>query len=401
MIKISFLGDIICQMPFLKAAQKRGNDFYTAFSGLKSLLDESDYVVANLETPIAGEDSGYSNELYSFNTPAVFLDALKELKIDLFLTANNHCLDRGVAGLKSTISELDKKEMAHTGTAIEESSHEFYLNQISDTTCAFLSYTACVNGDKWDKYKSDLSDYNLNLIIDIDKYLTYRNSRRAKTIPLYHLRKRIGDLIPHSLELKIKNLLGIKICPMVDNEPLDEVAGEVFNKLENTILKAKEKADLVFFLPHCGGQFNKTPGNLSKSIFEKLLESKADAVIGNHPHTVQKAGFLNGKPYAFSLGNVSSSPSYPFKVEESLPDYGMVFHTYIEDKKIIKSTFSFIKSIEEKDHYPLVKTIDDLYSTLSEKERIKLKNDVSNICGRIFGDNGNSYGIQREYEIEK
>ena len=63
MKKISFLGDIICQLPFLKAAQQRGNDFYTTFSALNPLLNESDFVVANLETPIAGENSGYSNEL--------------------------------------------------------------------------------------------------------------------------------------------------------------------------------------------------------------------------------------------------------------------------------------------------------------------------------------------------
>ena len=83
MLKISFLGDILCQMPFLKAAQQRGDNFYTAFSPLAPILKESDFVVANLETPIAGEDAGYSNELYSFNTPTKFLDARKKLKLDL------------------------------------------------------------------------------------------------------------------------------------------------------------------------------------------------------------------------------------------------------------------------------------------------------------------------------
>ena len=167
MIKISFLGDILCQLPFLKAAQKRGNDFYTAFEGLQPLLQDSDYVVANLETPIAGAEAGYTNDVYSFNTPAAFLDALKRLKIDLYLTANNHCLDRGIIGLKNTLRELDDRQMAHTGTGPTR----YHTIKFKDTTIAFLNYTACVNEDKWKLYGHKLASNDLNLLIDIDKYL--------------------------------------------------------------------------------------------------------------------------------------------------------------------------------------------------------------------------------------
>ena len=193
MKKISFLGDIICQLPFLKAAQQRGNDFYTTFSGLNSILGESDFVVANLETRIAGEGSGYSKELYSFNTPSSLLDSLKKLKIHLYLTANNHCLDRGVEGLKTTLHELDKRQMAHTGTSIKKEDPKFFVTNVGDTKCAFISYTSCINEDKWIKYKKDLSEFNLNMLIDIDKHLSYRNNYRTKHVPLYNLRKKLGN----------------------------------------------------------------------------------------------------------------------------------------------------------------------------------------------------------------
>lgn len=353
MIKISFLGDILCQLPFLRAAQKRGNDFYTAFEGLQSLLQDSDYVVANLETPIAGKEAGYTNDVYSFNTPAEFLDALKRLKIDLYLTANNHCLDRGVKGLKNTLRELDNRQMAHTGTGPTR----YHLAKIGDTTIAFLNYTACVNEDKWNLYGHELGDNDLNLLIDIDKYLAYRTEKRKQNIPLYTLRKKIGNCISQSFQLKLKSALGMKQRPIFDNEPLAEVSGVFLERVKQDIAKAKSEADIVILLPHCGGQFNTKPGKLSQEIFQKLFDFGADAVIGNHPHTIQETSFNDGKPYAYSLGNVSFSPSYPFQVKESKPEIGMIFHLFIEGKKIFKTSSKLIKSTETTSHYTVIKSI--------------------------------------------
>lgn len=353
MIKISFLGDILCQLPFLRSAQKRGNDFYTAFEGLQPLLQDSDYVVANLETPIAGEEAGYTNDVYSFNTPAAFLDALKRLKIDLYLTANNHCLDRGITGLKNTLRELDDRQMAHTGTGPKR----YHLAKIGDTIIAFLNYTACVNEDKWNLYGHELGENDLNLLIDIDKYLAYRTQTRKQTIPFYTLRKKLGSVIPKSIQLKLKSALGIKQHPTCYNEPLAEVAGSYLNQVKQDIAKAKSEADLVILLPHCGGQFNTKPGKLSQEIFQKLFEFGADAVIGNHPHTIQETGFHEGKPYAYSLGNVSFSSSYPFQVKESNPEIGMIFRLFIDDRIIVITSSTLIKSIEDSYCYPIIKPL--------------------------------------------
>ena len=355
MIKISFLGDIICQLPFLKAAQKRGNDFYTAFEGLQPLLQDSDYVVANLETPIAGKEAGYTNDIYSFNTPAEFLDALKRLKIDLYLTANNHCLDRGIKGLKNTIQELDKRQMTHTGTGPTR----YHLAKLKDTTIAFLNYTACVNEDKWNLYGHELGENDLNLLIDIDKYIAYRTEKRKQNIPFYTLRKKLGNCISQSCQLKLKSALGIKQHPTFENEPLAEVAGIYLNQVKQDIAKAKSEADLVILLPHCGGQFNTKPGKLSQEIFNTFFDFGSDAVIGNHPHTIQEIGLHDGKPYAYSLGNVSFSSSYPFQVKSAKPEVGMIFNIYIEDKTIVNTTVSLFKSVEEH-RYPIIKLITEI-----------------------------------------
>lgn len=115
-IKLTFIGDIMCELPLLKAAHtKKGYDFDSVFVGTTDLFNSADYVVGNLETVFAGKSVGYTRSLYSFNTPDSFLDSLKRAGIDMCVTANNHCLDRGLDGLKRTLYELDKRGISHIG----------------------------------------------------------------------------------------------------------------------------------------------------------------------------------------------------------------------------------------------------------------------------------------------
>ena len=107
MDKITVLGDIMVEPPFMEqVAQQGAYDFKPSFAPLKALLKDSDYVIGNLETPLAGEEAGYTNRIVSFNSPDSLLDALIDLGVDAVSTVNNHCLDRGLAGLERTLQVL-------------------------------------------------------------------------------------------------------------------------------------------------------------------------------------------------------------------------------------------------------------------------------------------------------
>ena len=149
-IKISFLGDIMCEMPFLKAAKIKpyNYDFDKAFSGLKILCEKSDYVIGNLETVCAGETQGYTKELYSFNTPDNFISALKKCGIDFVSTANNHCLDRGLDGLRRTLDVLDSQGIRHTGTYRSRKESEYAcIVEIMGMKLGIISYTYGTNSN--------------------------------------------------------------------------------------------------------------------------------------------------------------------------------------------------------------------------------------------------------------
>lgn len=119
-MKITIVGDIMCEPPILKAAKKSDGtyDFSPMYEKVKPLFSESDYVIGNMETTLAGEEAGYTETFFSFNAPDSFGEAMKDAGFDLVTTINNHTLDRGAEGIIRTMEVLDKIGLPYTGTTM-------------------------------------------------------------------------------------------------------------------------------------------------------------------------------------------------------------------------------------------------------------------------------------------
>ena len=104
-MRITFLGDIMCEPPVLAGARQPDGsyNFDYVFARSQTLLDEADYLVGNLETPLAGEEVGYSATYLAFNAPDAYADAIKKAGFNLISTSNNHTFDRGYAGMERTL----------------------------------------------------------------------------------------------------------------------------------------------------------------------------------------------------------------------------------------------------------------------------------------------------------
>jgi membrane-bound lytic murein transglycosylase B len=80
---------------------------------------DGDVVFGNLEGPLA--DSGETKKCksprgcFAFRTPTAYVKHLKEAGFNVLSIANNHAMDFGEAGRKSTIDTLDKAGIAHSG----------------------------------------------------------------------------------------------------------------------------------------------------------------------------------------------------------------------------------------------------------------------------------------------
>lgn len=162
-VNMTILGDIMCHSTNFKEAYDattKTYDFSSVFSQITNYVTSADIAIGNVETTFAGESRGYSG-YPTFNTPAALATDLVELGVDVVSTANNHSLDKGYTGLVSTLDELDKVGIAHTGTyRSTEEQNTITYKDVKGVKFAFLSFTYGTNGIPVPSGK----DYCVNLI---------------------------------------------------------------------------------------------------------------------------------------------------------------------------------------------------------------------------------------------
>jgi len=142
-------GDIMVHSPQLPGyydARTRKYDFTPWFRKVKPLLQQGDWVIGNLETPIAGADLKYTG-YPRFNAPPELADALKDAGFGLVSTANNHAMDRGWPGIVQTLRHLRGAGLIPVGTADNaETARKPVLVERSGITLGFLAHTYGTNG---------------------------------------------------------------------------------------------------------------------------------------------------------------------------------------------------------------------------------------------------------------
>lgn len=401
MNKITVLGDIMVEPPFLaQVATENGYDFRPSFSPLKNILADSDYVIGNLETPLAGEAAGYTQRIVTFNAPDCLLDALKDAGINAVCTANNHCLDRGYEGLKRTVETLDRYGIAHTGTypADFEGQRVHYFT-VGDTKVALISYTfstnATINGCVLDEDKKDC----VNLLHpQIGAPGFYKPLPASYFDTMAYMEELLGRKLIWEETIKLKLAMHMPV-PIIDNVIAEEIQDACFENVQRDYLEARKHADLVLFCPHSGGQFNEEPGAYTMRLVKKCADLGFDGVFAAHSHTTQRADMINGIPCFYSIGNVSMSADTFYSVPECLPTYGLAVHLYIEDRKIRDLTFSIIKMVEDPGVPMRIVPVDVLYRELSGDARKVLVEEVSRVYTRVTGREIPSDIPCREYKL--
>lgn len=145
---IVFAGDAMMHSAQIDHARRSGGtyDFSGCFDAVAGFVSEADYAVVNLETPVSQPPySGYPQ----FNAPSQYLDALAKAGFDLFLTANNHTLDRRDYGLCNTIDSLESRNLSHIGTYKNDSCRKAalpFVRNINGINVGFVNYTYGTNG---------------------------------------------------------------------------------------------------------------------------------------------------------------------------------------------------------------------------------------------------------------
>lgn len=342
-LKITFLGDILCQMQMLEA-YRQGNEynFDSIFTPSKELLKKSDYVIANLETPISENNTNLTSSLYSFNTPFEFAQSIYSSGIDCVSTANNHCLDRGIEGISSTIKSLNKIGLSHTGCFYQPQKENLIVS-INGIRLGIMSYTYGTNAFANQNYLSHNEYWRVNL---------FQNQELSFFLDRYSTRK------PNSLLSKLYRTFLYKIKSQNLNKPpfeRIEFSHYCKKRLLADIKKMKaESPDVIIMLMHAGGQYNNEASAETKKLTNFLLKNGVNIVCGNHEHLVHNGIFSqlsSNKIATFSLGNYCSLYGTFEKPFDKMADYSIAWHVYLKRDnqfvKIQKSTYSILQNIKE------------------------------------------------------
>lgn len=211
------------------------------FATVRRIMDPADLRFVNLESTISdqGETQSPINKLV-FTAPPVAAAALARADIDIVALANNHAWDYGREALFETFERLDAAGVAYVGAG--KSLEEAYAPRVVEAAgyrIAFVAVTAIWN----------------------------------------------QEIEPHP---------GKQYIADAEREPL--VAA---------VKKARAMADVDFVVVshHGGYEYVDQPHEQTRELLRAAIDAGADAVIGHHPHVLQRVAFYQGKPILYSLGN--------------------------------------------------------------------------------------------------
>lgn len=394
-MRLTFLGDVMLDMHQLqKFKTKQGYDFKFAFHELKNAIVNSDFVVANLETPIAGERMGFTNQPFSFNSPKEFAVALKEAGVHLVTTANNHCLDRGVEGLKNTLSALDSCGLLHLGTYCENA-QSYVIIEIDEFKIGLVAFTYGTNAFSNNQYLSKTQKY----MVDMFQEQELANSLIRK---LY-----LGKQIPFKVMRKLCRCVGLGQfnIPIYERR---EKAEPYLGNLKKAIHDCRNGgADFIIACLHIGGQYNYEPLEYTKEICKQSLDAGADAVMANHEHVIHGIDTtLRGSQFCiYSLGNLLSSNGVTKQPFDKQSEYSVGINMDLKRNTDgigvnVEYSFRLFNSVLTNDGRikcePLFSTIQKCSNKERQEELKAINNELVN---RVLGTKKRMYPLQEEYNI--
>lgn len=287
-------GDILVHSTVLDGAKKSDGsyDFSDFFKNVDKYFKGADLAVANLEVTLGGSEAGAYSGYPAFNTPDSIVDTIKNSGISMLLTANNHCYDTGVSGLKRTVERLKTENLLVLGTRQSESESKYLVKSVNGIKIGMVCYT----------------------------YENQSSSPDRKSIN--------GNLVASEANSLINSFSYDKI---------DSFYSEAQSVIESM---KKDGADAIVFYMHWGQEYQLTENTWQRTIAQKLCNFGVDVLVGGHPHVVQPMSLLHSEDSQnttvciYSLGNAISNQRQEIMNPECVTGHtedGMLF-SYTFDK---------------------------------------------------------------------
>jgi len=248
--KIIFVGDLLLDRGVRDRIEHLGMDALFDVS-IDSIFDRADVVIANLECP-ATKTLEPINKKYIFRAEPEWLEDIKRHGITHLTMANNHSMDQGREGLKSTNNNLKKYGLIPLGFG---NNHKMACTEV--------------------------------LLTD----------RPRKVYVL------------SSSQVASENWTFLEEKPCICEASIDSVLKRV------QVIRKKEPNSIVIIQLHWGAEHTDKPLLSQKQQAYSLIDAGADAIIGHHTHTIQSIERYKDRPIYYGIGNFIFDQANPINSE--------------------------------------------------------------------------------------
>ena len=287
-------GDILVHSTVLDGAKSGDGsyDFSAFFKNAQKYFKGADLAVANLEVTLGGSEAGAYSGYPAFNTPDSLIETLKNSGISMLLTANNHCYDTGLNGLKRTVNRLKEENLLVLGTRASESESRYLVQNVDGVKIGMACYT----------------------------YENTTDNPGRKSIN--------GNLVASEANNLINSF---------SYERIDDFYSEAQSIIESM---RQDGADAIVFYMHWGQEYQLTENTWQRAIAQKLCNFGVDVIVGGHPHVLQPVSLLHSEDSqnttvcVYSMGNSISNQRQEIMNPECVTGHtedGMLFY-YTFDK---------------------------------------------------------------------
>ena len=267
---VGTMGDLLMHIQLFDAGHNAitnlgggSYDFSPILEYMTDTVSGLDYAIANLETTFGGDGYPYQGNP-TFNCPDQLAEALADSGYDMLLTANNHCSDTLMDGIKRTLSVVRGENIATLGTRLTESEPRYTIADVNGIKIGMVCYT-----------------YTLKMVDGVPS---------------------LNGGLPLS-EPGLVNWFTYEDLNSFYNE-----IGSVYSDMT----AAGAEATMLFI--HWGEEYQLTENSQQNAIAQKMCDLGFDVIVGGHPHVVQPMELLESTLDSdhktvciYSLGNAVSN----------------------------------------------------------------------------------------------
>lgn len=288
-VSIGAVGDLLMHKPIVDNAWRGSSwDFSDIFRYLTPYVEETDYAVGNLETTFGGEGFPYQGNP-AFNTPDIFAKNVKDAGFDMLLTANNHCYDTLMTGVKRTLEVSREAGLKTIGTRLSEDESRYEIVELNGIRVGMICYS-------------------------------YSHGRTDSGVPRMNVNTPVEQ-------------------PALVNYFYQDRAESFYAEVEPLLQQMRDDgAEAIVFFIHWGVEYQLAENSTQDAIAQKLCDLGVDVIVGGHPHVVQPMMLLTSQVDSehktvcvYSLGNIVSN--------QRLGNISTVTTAHTEDGAMFTVTF--------------------------------------------------------------